>query len=114
MSIHTLVRNVRLAAKVEADAPAKVRRPVKWRHEPEVMQAKFLCSTREPDIFDEVTGHAIWFGDTFAVVVPAERLDGFRTWVACRGMTPGGLSHTVEHLTTANATLDEVLAAVKR
>jgi hypothetical protein len=101
----------RLLALVDADAPTKVTRP--WKNEPAVQRAKRALSTREPDIFDEVTGEALWFGEGFAVVVGLDRLDDFRAWIATRCMAPCGRgSFGVDALVTADVGWERVLQTV--
>lgn len=114
MSTITKTRTVtsRLLAHIDPKAKAKVTR---WTAEPAVARAKGTrhAITREPDVFDEVTEQALWFGDGFAVVVEFRCLDSFRSWVNCHGMSPGGRTYAIEHLTTANVGWDRVIAAVK-
>lgn len=105
--------SVRLVADLNPAGPAKVQR--KRKHDPAVLHAKMerFDVTREPDALDEVTGEAIWFGDTFAVVVRIEHLNAFRTFISCEGLNPGERFYAIEALTTAEVTWAELRNAVK-
>lgn len=87
-TIHEIATD-RTIAVVNPKAKARVTR---WQSEPAVVQAKALrhTVTREPDMLDEATGEAVWLADTQAVIVPLERLDQFRAYVNCRGLSTCG------------------------
>lgn len=104
----------RLAADLDAKAPAKVRR---HSHEPEVMKAKAERHTavRIPDVLDEVTGEAVWFAEGAVIVVPMEDLNTFRAWISCRGLsTCGNGTYRVESLgDSVDLTWEQLHAAVR-
>jgi len=54
--------------------------------------------TREPDLLDEV--EAAWIGEDMVLVVPVERLDDFRAYVATHGLSPCGRGAFKLHLLT--------------
>lgn len=88
MNITTTTTTVATIALLDEAMPAKVTRPSEAKR----VDAKMTRTTitREPDIFDEVEGEAIWFGKDMMLVVPLERLDNFRRYIACRGLAPCG------------------------
>lgn len=115
MNILTLTRKGmrRLVADLNPDAGAKGTR---WAGEAAVVNAKLTRHgvTREPDIFDEVTEQAIWFGDGFTVIVNFDRLDAFRAWIATRCLAPCGQgSYSLDYLATADVGWERLFATVK-
>lgn len=115
MNTKTATRTARMAVVLDPKAKAKVTRPpVKFRHEPAVMRARATCAsiTRTPDVIDDT--EVVWFGDTFAVVVPLEHLDTFRSYIHARGLsTCGRGTYRIEHLTYTEVTWARLYDAVR-
>jgi len=112
-NILRMMTHNRLVADLNPDAPAK---QTHWKNESAVVSAKQHRHgvTREPDIFDEVTEQAIWWGDSFAVVVDFDRLDAFRAWIATHCMAPCGRgSYSLDYLATADVGWERVFVTVK-
>lgn len=115
MNTTTRTTHRRQVALLDPNAKAKVTRPpVQFRHDPIVMRAKATnpTVTREPDLVDDA--EAMWFGDTFAVVVPLEHLDTFRAWVNCRGLSTSGRgTYRIEHLVWSEVDWARLYATVR-
>lgn len=112
--MNTTTRTTRTAALIallDADAPAK--QVGTAAHALRVRQAHINPEvTRDMDILDDM--EAAWLTDRFAVTVPLERLDDFRTWVHSRGMAPCGRgSYDVAAFDDQDVAWHEIIAAVR-